>query len=273
VRMLIQVHPPGTDLETHRVPDSRWVAGPATRMAELCRGVNIPLGLITNGEEWMLVHARRGEISGFASFHAHLWVEEPITLRAFASLLGCGTFFARGEDETPERILARSQENQQEVTDQLGLQVRKAVEILVQTLDRIDRDARGTLLEGIADHELYECAVTVMMLLVFLLCAEERGLIVEDDPFYTASYAVGPLKDTLRAEAANPERRDPGTPPRCLCATPGHVPDGLRGGGASPAPAAGLRRPSLRSGSLPVPEGSESWILVPGHTGEAPGGG
>ncbi len=88
----------------------------------------------------------RGETTGFISWYAELWLEEPLTLRAFRSLLGVSRFFAVPDDETLEALLAESAKDQQEVTDQLGYQVRRAVEMLVQALDLADQDTGGTLL-------------------------------------------------------------------------------------------------------------------------------
>ena len=50
-------------------------------------------GLVTNGEHWMLVDAPKGETTGFASWYGWLWLQEPITLRAFRSLLSVERFF------------------------------------------------------------------------------------------------------------------------------------------------------------------------------------
>ena len=86
-RLLIQVYPPGQSLE--KAPSgSRWQASISTRMMELLHASEIRLGLATNGEQWMLVDAPRGETTGFTTWYAGLWFDEPITLRAFRSLLG-----------------------------------------------------------------------------------------------------------------------------------------------------------------------------------------
>ena len=97
----------------------------------------------------MLVDAPRGETTGFASWYAELWLEEPLTLRAFRSLLGVRRFFGVAEDETLEALLAESAKDQQEVTDQLGYQVRRAVEVLVQASTAPTRTAAATLLAGV----------------------------------------------------------------------------------------------------------------------------
>jgi len=48
---------------------------------ELLYATEVRLGLVTNGEQGVLVHARRGETSAFCSWYASLWAEEPLTLR------------------------------------------------------------------------------------------------------------------------------------------------------------------------------------------------
>jgi hypothetical protein len=199
-RLLIQVLQPDQDLEKP-LAGSRWKASPDTRMMELLHATNVPLGLITNGERWMLVYAPVGETTGFASSYASLWFEEHITLRAWRTLLCTKRFFGVPPTDTIEGLLAESSENQQEVTDQLGLQVRQAVEVLVQTLDRIDLEQQRAVLQDVPATELYEASLTVMMRLVFLFCAEERGLLLLGDPLYDQHYAVSTLSAQLRETA------------------------------------------------------------------------
>ncbi|MEM7712101.1 MAG: DNA methyltransferase [Cyanobacteria bacterium P01_A01_bin.68] len=199
-RLLIQIVPPGQHLEKP-LKDKRWKASPATRMMELLHATNVRLGLVTNGQHWLLVNAPRGETTGFISWYANLWLEENITLRAFRSLLGVSRFFGVDDSETLEALFAASVNDQQEVTDQLGYQVRKAVEVLVQALDRIDQDRNRTLLTGISEKKLYEAALTVMMRLVFLFSAEERGLLLLGDSLYDQYYAVSTLREQLQQRA------------------------------------------------------------------------
>ena len=97
-------------------------------------------------------------------------------------MLGVRRFFAADAGETLEDLLARSKDAQQEVTDQLGFQVRKAVEVLVQAIDRIDQDRNRDLLAGLPKTALYQAALTVMMRLVFLFSAAERDLLLLGEP-------------------------------------------------------------------------------------------
>jgi len=199
-RLLVQLVPSGQDLEKP-LKGSRWAASPATRMMELLHACNVRLGLVTNGEHWMLVNAPKGETTGFISWYSILWVEEHLTLRAFRSLLVARRFFGVEDSQTLEALLTQSVADQQEVTDQLGYQVRRAVEVLVQAIARLDQDQNGALLKDISESQIYEAALTVMMRLVFLFCAEERGLLLLGDPIYDQHYAVSTLREQLRSHA------------------------------------------------------------------------
>jgi len=183
------------------VADRHWKANAATRMTELLHASGVPIGLVTNGEHWMLVYAPRGETTGYASWYGALWLDEPITLRAFHSLLGVHRFFGVDAANTLLGLLKESAQDQQEVTDQLGYQVREAVQVLVQAFDTLDQDSNRTLLKGLKETDLYDAALTVMMRLVFLFSAEERGLLHLGKPLYDDNYAVSTLMEQLQEVA------------------------------------------------------------------------
>lgn len=196
--MLISVYGPETAL-TGSLKDGGWTANPAERMVELCRATNVRLGLLTNGEQWMLVDAPVGAVTTFASWYARHWGQEPVTLQAFVSLLGIRRFFVDRNNQLPA-LLDSSLKFQDEVTDALGEQVRRAVEVLIQSLDRADVDRDRELLDGIEPAELYEAGLTVMMRIVFLLSAEERGLLLMGERQFETNYAVSTLRMQLRSE-------------------------------------------------------------------------
>jgi len=198
-RIFVSLQSPGTDLEKVR-KDDRWPVSLRDRMTALCRVHGVRLGLLTNGERWMLVNAPSGATSGDASWYARLWFQEPVTLKAFQSLLGVRRCFGPS-DETLDALLAESLEHHEEITDTLGAQVRRAVEVLVQCLDKADTDRNRELLRDVSPSELYEAGLTVMMRLVFVLCAEERGLLLSGDPVYDECYAVSTLRGQLAEEA------------------------------------------------------------------------
>lgn len=197
--MLIAVYEPQIVLG-EAFKQGTWSASPGERMVELCRATGVRLGLVTNGEQWMLVDAPVGAVTTFASWYGRLWAQEPITLQAFVSLLGIRRFFVDRSEQLPA-LLDNSLKYQDEVTDALGEQVRRAVEVLIQALDRAHVDSNRTLLEGVEPTELYEAGLTVMMRIVFLLSAEERGLLLLGDELYESNYAVSTLRLQLRAES------------------------------------------------------------------------
>jgi hypothetical protein len=178
-----------------------WKATPATRMMELLHSADVPLGLVSNGEQWMLIYAPRGEITGYTSWYATLWLDEPITLRAFHSLLSVRRFFGVAADSTLYAMLKESAQDQQEVTDQLGYQVREAVEVLVQSFDALDKESNRALLQGVSAKSQYEASLTIMMRLVFLFSAEERDLLHLGKPLYDENYAVSTLQEQLQEVA------------------------------------------------------------------------
>lgn len=199
-RLLVLAYPYHQSLE-RQVHGNASAASPATQMMELLHATNVRLGLVTNGEQWMLVHAKPSETTSFITWYADLWIKEKITQQAFVSLLGVARFFGMTQDKTLEALMAESAKSQQEVTNQLGYQVREAVEILIQAIDRIDKTRNRELLVDVDEKRLYEAALTVMMRLVFLMSAEERELLLLGDPIYDQHYAVTTLRAQLREVA------------------------------------------------------------------------
>ena len=198
-QMLVMRYPPGQNLEAE-VKDKRWKSSPAQRMQELLHRTNLRLGLVTNGDQWMLVSAKPNETTGFITWEADLWTQEPLCLRSFRTLFNANRLFMPPEQRL-ETWLDDSANDQAEVTNQLGYQVRRAVEIIVQKIDRLDAESDGELLQGVSEDELYEAALTVMMRLVFLMSAEDRDLMPMDNPLYAQHYAVSSLRGQLREAA------------------------------------------------------------------------
>ena len=148
---------------------------PRERMVEHLKEAGLRVGLVTDGERWTLVSYKDGENPGFATWWSSLWGEEKITLQAFRTLLHQDRFLTLGEDEVIGVLLDRSADDQREITTKLGRQTLEAVEILIRTIDRIDRESGGELLRQVEEEkgiaELYDAAVTVMMRLIFLFYA------------------------------------------------------------------------------------------------------
>ena len=204
-RLLVFSLPVGADPRARPAGDT-WPATWVQRAALSCRHHGVPLALITDGDHLTLVHAPQGGATGWGTWRASEFATEPVLLDSFRSLLHARRFLGASERDTPEALLIESAGSQAEVTDQLGTQVRRATELLTNAISRANRDRGGTLLAGVEPHEVYEAAVTVMMRTVFLLVAEENGLLPVDNRHYQDLYAVRTLRESLQQERfENPE--------------------------------------------------------------------
>lgn len=173
-----------------------WATSPIDRAEELCRAANVQIGLVTDGRWWAIVSAREQTMVASGIVDAHTWIEEPQTRDAFLELLGRRRLLGgRPEDRLPE-LFRESVAAAEEITEALGVQVRRAVELLVQALSEAGLD---TVRRGEADplptarSQVYEAAVTVMMRVVFLLFAEERGLLPQGRLFAMGYGIAGEL--------------------------------------------------------------------------------
>lgn len=205
---LVVVHTvtPGTLLRS--VPDDGWAASPVDRLATGLRRLDVPIGVVTDGRWWAVVWAVTGSATGSGLFDAAAWGEEPLLRDAFAGLLGIQRLVGVREEERLPALFAASLLAQEEITEALGTQVRRAVELLVQAFSEARLEARRTRTpDPLPDspREVYEAAVTLLMRVVFLLFAEERGLLPIDRDLYRSSYAVSGLLDELEERAREGE--------------------------------------------------------------------
>ena len=204
-RVLVFSLPAGTDPRARPSGDT-WPASWVQRAALSCRHHQVPLALVTDGDHLTLVHAPALGATGWGTWRASEFATEAVLLDSFRTMLHSRRFIGAAAHDTPEALLAESAGSQAEVTDQLGTQVRQATELLVNAISRANRDRSGALLAGVGIHEVYEAAVTVMMRAVFLLVAEENGLLPVDNRHYQELYSIRTLRESLEQERfENPE--------------------------------------------------------------------
>lgn len=201
-RLLVAVHPTAASLTAH-LPDQRWAASPVDRMTALCRATGCEVGMVTDGDRFCLVWAPPTGVVARATWVAGVFTEgaESKLLDSFTTLLGARRCFAAAPENRLEALLVESTQAQAEVSGRLGLQVRRAVELLVAAISRENVERGGRLLSGVEPREVYEAVATVMMRLIFLLYAEERRLLPIGDDLYNRSYAASTLVDLLAEEA------------------------------------------------------------------------
>jgi hypothetical protein len=184
-----------------QTPNDLWAATPVDRTEALLRENKVQLGIVTDGRWWGLVCARGGAMAASGIVDALTWIEEPRTRDAFIALIGRQHIIGGDPTERLPVLFEESVAAAEEITEALGAQVRSAVELLVQSFSESAADADR---RGLADplpartHDTYEAAVTVMMRVVFLLFAEERGLLPSGDLF-EQGYGIARELDRLIA--------------------------------------------------------------------------
>jgi type I restriction-modification system DNA methylase subunit len=207
---LVMVVPPSDSLRD--IIDDGWAASGIDRMEAVLRAAGVPVGLVTDGRWWGLVCARDGEMAASGIVDAQTWAEEREVRDAFLTLLHLQRLVGGKPEDRLPALFAESVAAAEEITEALGVQVRRAVELLVSAFSEAAEDARG---RGEPDPlpadrgQVYEAAVTIMMRVVFLLFAEERSLLPQGELF-TLGYGLSGELDALdrRAREENSEALD-----------------------------------------------------------------
>jgi hypothetical protein len=206
-----ELHPQwGRDFDDPWNPTGHgWDATPQQRFERLLKETEIPIGILFNGTALRLVHAPRGESSGWLTMPLEPMAEvagRPM-LGALELLLGVDRLFGGNPEQRLPALLAASRKNQNEVSTRLAEQVLEALWELLLGFDeaeRIAREAGGTVLGDLPSSEegqkhLYGGLITVLLRLVFLLYAEDEALMPKDS-LYGQHYSVSALADRLRQE-------------------------------------------------------------------------
>ncbi|MFM9550733.1 Eco57I restriction-modification methylase domain-containing protein [Streptomyces caniscabiei] len=176
-----------------------WSASPIDRMEELLRASGVPIGVVTDGRWWAIVSARPQTMVASGIVDAQTWIEEPQTRNAFIELLQRRRLVGGKQQDRLTELFGESVTAAEKITEALGTQVRRAVELVVQALSEgaLDAQRRGEPDPlPAARGEVYEAAVTVMMRVVFLLFAEERGLLPQSRLF-AMGYGISDELDLL----------------------------------------------------------------------------
>jgi type I restriction-modification system DNA methylase subunit len=202
---LLLVSAPTIDLRAKGLDG--WAATEIDRMAMLVRKARAEVGIVTDGQWWAIVWAKDGKPTGSGMVNALTWAEEPLLRDAFLTLIDQRRFRAKETEQRLSRLFERSELEAEVITEALGTQVRKSVELLVQAFSeaRLGAAERGDP-DPLTDKpdDVYQAAVTIMMRVVFLLFAEQRDMLPTEQ-LYWDSYAVRELLDDLQQYAVDGE--------------------------------------------------------------------
>jgi hypothetical protein len=180
--------------------DDGWANTPIDRLEELLRANAVPIGLVTDGRWWAIVSARKETMVASGVVDAQTWIEEPQTRDAFIELLQRRRLLGGKPEDRLTALFGESVAAAEEITEALGTQVRRAVELMVQALSEAALAADGLDPLPAKRADVYEAAVTVMMRVVFLLFAEERSLLPQSSLF-TLGYGISEELNALDARA------------------------------------------------------------------------
>ena len=194
-------------IDSLRDPSSDgWSLGPVERMEEMLRAGQTSeeqnpcsIGVVTDGRWWAIVSAPPGAMAAFGIVDSQTWIEEPATRDAFVELLSVRRLMGGKPEERLPALFKDSVLAAEEITVALGAQVRRAVELLVTAFSE---EGRAVSAKGGPDPlpddpaEVYDAAVTIMMRVVFLLFAQERGLL-PDSELFKSGYGLAGVLDGL----------------------------------------------------------------------------
>ena len=177
---LVTLGPPTSNLR--EAGTDGWADSAIDRMESLLRAGKVPIGIVTDGRWWALVSTQPKILPASGIVDPLTWSEETRARDAFLTLIHRRHLVGGAEADRLARLFVESVAAAEEITEALGSQVRRAVELLVQSFSEADADARRHGRPPVLPsdgHTVYQGCVTVMMQVVFLLFAEERGLRLE----------------------------------------------------------------------------------------------
>lgn len=182
-----------------------WSANAIDRMAVLLRETGVSIGIVTDGRWWGLVCATKDATAASGVWDALLWREERPSRDAFLALANYASIAGGAPEKRLPLVFEKSVASAEEITEALGDQVRRAVELVLQSMSdthlrALDQGEPSPLPED--PKAAYEGAVTVLMRIVFLLFAEERGLLPEHE-LYRSSYSISTVREALQREATS----------------------------------------------------------------------
>lgn len=195
------------DFDTpYEVIENTWSTSATRRFERMLRETNVPIGLLISQTHLRLVYAPVGENAGSLTFHFADMLStmgRPI-LGAFDLLFNIEMLFIGEESHQLPALLKHSRDMQANVSIELAHQVLDGLYDLVRGTQTANARTDGKLLRQLLatnPNLIYEGQLNVLMRLVFLLFAEDRGLMPNSE-LYNQHYSVHALYERLRQDHA-----------------------------------------------------------------------
>lgn len=194
-----------------------WDASLIQRMERLLRDTRISIGILHSKYEIRLVYAPAAENSGSIGFPVSEMRDVPgrPIVAALDCLLSKERILGPG---IPSKyrlpaLLVASRESQNSVSDALAEQVLAALYELIKGLQQADQNVKQRLLGDVLKQkpeEIYHALLTLIMRLIFLLYAEDKGVMPEGDLYFRGYSAKGlflRLQDDFQRHGGNMDKR------------------------------------------------------------------
>ena len=206
-QLAVNTYGPEQDFDARFSGSGRLEDSPNGRLERLLRKTRIPAGVLFNTKRLRLVSAPYGESSGFMDFVLHDLAEtagRPL-VAALRLLVGQERLLSLPANERLPALLGDSRKYQNEVSERLADQVLHGLYDLLRGIQAADAHRGGALLrDPLRENpdEVYRALLAVILRLVFLLYAEQRGLLPDDDKTFADHYSLMALFQRLRDDEA-----------------------------------------------------------------------
>ena len=197
---------PDTDLDRVVRKGGGLEASPHGRLERLLRATRAPAGLhLRRPHDPPALRAARGESSGWMDFQVRDMLPtagRPL-VAAMRLLLRESRLLTGPAEHRLAGLLEASRRYQNVVSERLSEQVLHGLHELLRGFEQAHLKSQGSLLARELEQDpdrVYRALLTVILRLVFLLFAEERGMLT-GDPTFAAHYSVVGLHERLRRDA------------------------------------------------------------------------
>jgi hypothetical protein len=170
------------------------------KVIEWLRKSGLTLALLTNAQQFRLIYAG-SDHDAWVEWDTELWFEEgkpSAQVDALRMLLSPRALLSVDGKPSPliDAIL-ESRKGEAELSQELGENVRRAVEILIKSHTPALRDIVDNSTDRDINKHIYLAATRIIMRMVVILFAEARDLLPRDNQVYNSSYSLQGLREQL----------------------------------------------------------------------------
>lgn len=196
--------------------DQKWVVSNQTKVERYLQRFEPHIGLHASPDTVRLCYAPPGEVPGSIDFPIDFMqsFDGQVLYDALCMLVGERRLNHAIEGQSLRDLILDSRKQREDVTTELGHQAVDALELLTNGFKASDIVQNKTVLTHALSakdgqktrvrytgKEIYESLSTLLLRMIFLLYAEERGLLPVDNPLYAENYSILALANKLEEKS------------------------------------------------------------------------